>query len=71
MLQCHRLPEQNGRKMLEFDYKMKRTRELVACVPNLTVGTIFDSLRFVTEGRAMIGFPLPSNPSPAPRIKST
>lgn len=35
------------------------------------VGTIFDSLRFVTAGKAMIGLPFPSKPSAAPRIKST
>lgn len=40
-------------------------------IPSLIVGTIFDSFRFVTAGKAMIGFPLPSYPSAAPRMKST
>lgn len=35
------------------------------------MGTIFDSFLLVTDGMAMIGFPLPSKPSAAPRIKST
>lgn len=35
------------------------------------MGTILDSFLFVTDGMAMIGFPLPSKPSAAPRIKST
>jgi len=38
--------------------------------PSLSVGTIFVSPRFVAEGIAIIGFPRPSNPMAAPRIKS-
>jgi hypothetical protein len=34
-------------------------------------GTIFDCPFEVIEGKAMIGFPNPSLPIPAPRIKST
>lgn len=40
-------------------------------IPNFKTGVILDSPLFVTEGRAIIGFPLPSNPSAAPLMKST
>ena len=38
--------------------------------PCLSIGTIFDSPLFVTDGMAKIGFPRPSVPRAAPLMKS-
>lgn len=40
-------------------------------IPDLSNGTILDSPFLVADGKAIIGFPLPSKPSAAPLMKST